>query len=97
MGLHSHTCPGQTRRRRDVVERALQKEWSHYGLMVGNQPAGTSYRRIPDLVVVSPVHPGAIYVECDVPHIQAPTNRVPRGLDDGPAALRRVYENNMDK
>eukprot|EP00969_Alexandrium_andersonii_P141767 6268026-Alexandrium_andersonii.AAC.1 len=32
VGLRSHTCPGQTRRRRDVVERVLRKEWSHYGL-----------------------------------------------------------------
>eukprot|EP00969_Alexandrium_andersonii_P009056 396748-Alexandrium_andersonii.AAC.1 len=31
LGLRSHTCPGQTRRRRDVVERALREEWSHYG------------------------------------------------------------------
>eukprot|EP00969_Alexandrium_andersonii_P328516 14516506-Alexandrium_andersonii.AAC.1 len=31
LGLHSYT-PGQTRRRRDVVERALRKEWPHYGL-----------------------------------------------------------------
>eukprot|EP00969_Alexandrium_andersonii_P274434 12129355-Alexandrium_andersonii.AAC.1 len=40
LGLHFHTCPGQTRRRHDVVERALKKGWSHYGLTVDNQPAG---------------------------------------------------------
>eukprot|EP00969_Alexandrium_andersonii_P203112 8975434-Alexandrium_andersonii.AAC.1 len=51
MGLHSHTCPGQTRRRRDVVECALRKELSDYGLTVGNQPAGTSYRHVPDLQI----------------------------------------------
>eukprot|EP00969_Alexandrium_andersonii_P243186 10741971-Alexandrium_andersonii.AAC.1 len=64
LGLHSHTCPGQTRRRHDVVERTLRKEWTHYGLTVDSQPSGTSCRHVPDLVVVSPVHPGAIYVEC---------------------------------
>eukprot|EP00969_Alexandrium_andersonii_P011996 523633-Alexandrium_andersonii.AAC.1 len=32
LGLRSHTCPGQTRRQRDVVERTLKKEWAHYGL-----------------------------------------------------------------
>eukprot|EP00969_Alexandrium_andersonii_P189134 8356970-Alexandrium_andersonii.AAC.1 len=57
LGLHSHTCPGQTRRRRDVVERALRKEWPRCGLTVDSQPTGTSYRHVPDLVVVSPVHP----------------------------------------
>eukprot|EP00969_Alexandrium_andersonii_P347889 15382074-Alexandrium_andersonii.AAC.1 len=74
MGLHSHTCPGQTRRRRDVVERALRKEWSCYGLAVDNQPAGTLYRHVLDLAVVSPVHPGAIYLERRVPRVQAPAN-----------------------
>eukprot|EP00969_Alexandrium_andersonii_P197319 8717558-Alexandrium_andersonii.AAC.1 len=43
-GLHSHACPGQTRRRRDVVERARRKEWPRYGLTVISQSSGTSYR-----------------------------------------------------
>eukprot|EP00969_Alexandrium_andersonii_P314828 13908451-Alexandrium_andersonii.AAC.1 len=54
LGLRSHTCPGQTRRRHDVAECALRKEWSHYGLAVDSQPTGTSCRHVPDLVVVSP-------------------------------------------
>eukprot|EP00969_Alexandrium_andersonii_P364776 15464834-Alexandrium_andersonii.AAC.1 len=37
LGLHSHTCPGQTRCRHDVVARALRKEWSHW--THGGQPA----------------------------------------------------------
>eukprot|EP00969_Alexandrium_andersonii_P330350 14599589-Alexandrium_andersonii.AAC.1 len=49
LGLHSHTCPGQTRRRHDVVERALRKEWPHYGLTADSQPSGTSYRHVPGL------------------------------------------------
>eukprot|EP00969_Alexandrium_andersonii_P146579 6481405-Alexandrium_andersonii.AAC.1 len=31
LGLHLRSCPGQTRRRHDVVERALQQELSHDG------------------------------------------------------------------
>eukprot|EP00969_Alexandrium_andersonii_P333748 14749729-Alexandrium_andersonii.AAC.1 len=30
LGLRSHTCPGQTRRRHDVVERARRKESVSY-------------------------------------------------------------------
>eukprot|EP00969_Alexandrium_andersonii_P053513 2353960-Alexandrium_andersonii.AAC.1 len=62
LGLHSHACPGQTRRRHDVVERALRAERSHYRLTADSQPTGTLYRRVPDLAVVSPVHPGAISI-----------------------------------
>eukprot|EP00969_Alexandrium_andersonii_P342866 15156635-Alexandrium_andersonii.AAC.1 len=29
LGLHSYACPGQTRGRHDVVERALTKEMKH--------------------------------------------------------------------
>eukprot|EP00969_Alexandrium_andersonii_P037621 1649330-Alexandrium_andersonii.AAC.1 len=36
---------------------------AHYGPTVDSQPTGTSYRHAPDIIVVSPVHPGAIYVE----------------------------------
>eukprot|EP00969_Alexandrium_andersonii_P031151 1359421-Alexandrium_andersonii.AAC.1 len=62
-----------------------------------NQPAGTSYRHVPDLVVVSPVHPGAIYVERRVPHAQAPTNRAARDLGNGSAALKRIYEKKLGR
>eukprot|EP00969_Alexandrium_andersonii_P302837 13386759-Alexandrium_andersonii.AAC.1 len=87
LGLHSHTCPGQTRWRHDAVERALQKELSHFGASVDKQPAGISYRHVPDLQIVSPVRPGAVYAECLVPRIRAPANRATWDLDNGPAAL----------
>eukprot|EP00969_Alexandrium_andersonii_P176672 7811733-Alexandrium_andersonii.AAC.1 len=51
MGVHFHPCPGQTRRRHDVVEGALRQELSHCGLTVDNHPTGTSCRHVPDLQI----------------------------------------------
>eukprot|EP00969_Alexandrium_andersonii_P079804 3518341-Alexandrium_andersonii.AAC.1 len=62
-GLHSHTCPGQTRGHHDIVERALKQELNPSGLMVDNQPTWTAHKHIPDLQIVALTHPGVICAE----------------------------------
>eukprot|EP00969_Alexandrium_andersonii_P187681 8292557-Alexandrium_andersonii.AAC.1 len=61
LGLHVHTCPGQTRRHHDDVERALKQKLTQYGLTVDQQPRGKSYEHIPDFQIAAPVNPGTIY------------------------------------